>query len=320
MLVGLSAGCTTPLLKSDELRRDVPSPEAIPATATSIRFAVYGDNRLSRDHADRDTLSERRDRRRDVVEAIAAADPQFVIHAGDLVERGDDPELWRAFLNDTEPLLRPRFFYPAAGNHEYKGGFLEAFHEIAPNGTKNVKGYTFWAGPAYIIVFDSSAEPHPTAAGQFHEVWFNERLLDAQSAQYLFVVSHHPLYSSGRSTIMRFLVGKGGKVGHAPRTQDVAMRAILKRNLEQRRARDPSARTIVLTGHSHFYERYAVDGIDYVVTGGGGAPSHVPAERATHRKAAYEGNHFVEVSCSKNGEVTIEVVPVGTGTWIQRSQ
>ena len=113
MLVGLSAGCTTPLLKSDELRRDVPSPEAIPATATSIRFAVYGDNRLSRDHADRDTLSERRDRRRDVVEAIAAADPQFVIHTGDLVERGDDPELWRAFLNDTEPFAATALLLPS---------------------------------------------------------------------------------------------------------------------------------------------------------------------------------------------------------------
>ncbi len=311
-------GCATPLLKPDELVPEVQGPSVIQPGAEAIRFAVYGDNRLARGRVDRDSLSSRRRRRRRVTGAIAAGQPDFVLHTGDLVERGDDRELWQAFLSDSRPLLRPRYFYPAVGNHEYKGDFLEAFHEIAPNGAKNVKGYAFRAGSSYVIVFDFSAEPHPTVADGFHSAWLKERLLVAQSARFLFVVSHHPLYSSGRGPVGRFLISRG-EGGHAPRKKDIALRSILRQNLQQRKRRDPSARTVVLTGHSHFYERYVADGIDYVVTGGGGAPSHTPTRTAPHRKEAYEGDHFVEISCADD-TLKIDMIPVGTGDWIQRAR
>ena len=99
----------------------------------------------------------------------------------------------------------------------------------------------------------------------------------------------------------------------------MALRTVLDLNLAQRKARDPSARTVVLTGHSHFYERYAVGGIDYVVSGGGGAPSHTPAKQSPHRKAAYQGDHFVDITLSESG-LTIDMIPVGKGTWVQAPQ
>ena len=313
----LLASCGAPRLLKSELRNSVPGPIALEGTQPdTIRFAAYGDNRLSLDLWDRSYTSSRRFRRRAVTEAIASDSLDFVLHTGDLVENGDDPDLWIAFQNDTAPLLKRRFFYPSAGNHEYKGTFAEGFHQVAPEVVRDTKSYAFRAGPAYVIVFDSVVDPHPSESDDFHGQWFRQRLLDAESSRYLFVVSHHPIFSSGNGTIGRFLIGKG-KVGHAPRGRDKRLRAILADDLKQRKKHLPNARTVVFNGHSHFYERYEHEGVTYVTTGGGGAPSHSPRRKADHRVQAYKGDHYVRVTMTGD-YLGIKMVAVGKGSWVQK--
>lgn len=311
------ANCTAPRLLKSELRDSVPGPLALEGTKRdTIRFGVYGDNRLNRNITDRHYTSRRRFRRRGVVEAIASDRLDFLLHTGDLVERGDDPVLWNAFQTDTKPLLKRRFFYPAAGNHEYKGEFTEAFYQVAPEVVRDTKSYAFRAGPAYVIVFDSVVVPHPSDADDFHGQWFRDRLVEAESSRYLFVVSHHPVFSSGRGRIGRFLISKG-RVGHAPREKEMRLRGILANDLERRKKHFPNAKTVVFSGHSHFYERYEVDGVTYVTTGGGGAPAHDPGRKADHRVEAYKGDHYVRVMVAGE-DLDVEMVPVGEGRWVQR--
>ena len=319
LVVASLSSCGTPRLLKTELRESVPGPTALEGTIPdTIRFGVYGDNRLSRDRGDRSFNSKRRLRRRAIVKSIAADSLAFVLHTGDMVERGDDPDLWNAFRQDTEPLLKRRFLYPSAGNHEYKGEFTEAFFQVAPDVAKKAKSYAFSAGPARVIVFDSVVRPHPADGDRFHGKWLRDRLLEAESSPFLFVVSHHPMFSSGRGKIARFLISKG-KVGHSPRRRDVQLRTILSDDLRRRQKRHPNARTVVFSGHSHFYERYEYDGVTYVTTGGGGAPSHTPGRKADYRSGAYEGDHYVRVMMTET-DVDVRMVPVGLGTWIQEEK
>jgi hypothetical protein len=54
---------------------------------------------------------------------------------------------------------------------------------------------------------------------------------------------------------------------------------------------------LAFSGHNHFYERSLWDGVNYIVSGGGGAPRHNPfrsPNRNTGRlKAAQELHHCV---------------------------
>ena len=312
----LLTSCSTPKLRQSELADSVPTPIALEGIdPDTIRFGVYGDNRLSRDIGDRQFESSRRKRRRAIVQAIASDSLAFILHTGDLVERGDDTGLWNAFQQDTKPLLKRRFLYPSAGNHEYKGAFTEAFYQVAPEVVQDTKSYAFRVGPAYVIVFDSVVSPHPSDAEGIHGQWFKDRLLEAESSPFLFVVSHHPVFSSGRGTIARFLISKG-KVGHAPRGKDKRLRAIFADDLKRRRRHYENAKTVVFSGHSHFYEQYESEGVAYVTTGGGGAPSHNPARKADQRVAAYKGDHYIRVTMTQD-DVDVRLVPVGLGSWVQ---
>ncbi|OGG53261.1 MAG: hypothetical protein A3F84_05125 [Candidatus Handelsmanbacteria bacterium RIFCSPLOWO2_12_FULL_64_10] len=320
VLLLTAAGCA-PTLTLKDLRASAPPPARLtPSLPDTLAFVVYGDNRLSRDRADRAYDSDRRQRRRAVVSAIAGERPDFLLHTGDLVEKGGDESLWTLFQEDTAPLLRPRFFYPVAGNHEYKGGLSRTYFNLFGETIQGAKSYAFRCGSACVIVLDSTSKPVPTSedTSGVHARWFRERLREADQSRFLFVVLHHPPFSTGRGRVARFLFDR--HAGHAPRPQERILREMLADHLTRRRAQDPRARTVVFSGHSHFYEHYVYREVDYVVTGGGGAPSHTPSETPSpHRVAAYRGNHYVRVAVTGDN-LSCQIKPVGPGTWIQRER
>ena len=196
-----ACGTLAPQLTVEELRNPVPSPEGLVwNVGDSILFAVYGDNRLSVNHQDRNFDSARRRRRRAIVDAISLAGPDFVIHTGDLVEKGSNSELWSGFVEDSKDLLKPGFFYPVAGNHEYKGGKSESYFALFSETIGNSKSYSFRVGSATFIFLDSVSKLSPgmDPNSNIHSAWFNERLDEALDSRFLFVVMHHPVFSSGR--------------------------------------------------------------------------------------------------------------------------
>src|SRR5688572_12235224 len=77
-----------------------------PDKAKPFRFVVFGDTRTRHD------LHQR------VANAIVTAEPDFVLHTGDLVADGRQSSQWATFFRIERELLRRTVFFPVLGNHE----------------------------------------------------------------------------------------------------------------------------------------------------------------------------------------------------------
>ena len=210
-----------------------------------IRFVVFGDSR-SRSALDYDPASTLRQCRSRLSEAIQSEDVDFVINTGDMVKTASQ-ELWRYFAEDTAELLRPRFFYPTLGNHEYKGdpGDQRHYFELFEPMIGNLRSYAFAYGEAYVIVLDTFARPLPVQsekAGNEHAAWFRRQLVNARDSRVLIVALHYPVLSSGSGSVARLLarpvellLGRK-REGHSPLTWAAYLREDLVEELAARAA------------------------------------------------------------------------------------
>jgi 3',5'-cyclic AMP phosphodiesterase CpdA len=168
-----------------------------------------------------------------------------ICYYGNLADRYD-----HVFRRPMAPLIDAGVgFELAIGNHDEglrhsDEGIAEIEAELALLGTPGPY-YATTHGPADLFYLDSS-EPGvfgPDADTQWE--WLDDTLAAATS-QWRIVCLHHPLYSSGRH---------GSTVGARTRLQPILRRHHVD---------------LVLAGHDHHYERtHPIDGITYVVSGGG---------------------------------------------------
>ncbi len=236
---------------------------AAAANAPSYRFLVYGDTRT------------RHDVHRKVVEAILKDGvPEFAIQSGDLVENGEDNSLWPIYFDIEKNLLSQLAFFPVLGNHERNSrDFYEFFQAMTPY-------YSFNWGNAHFMVINSdiasSAVNKPARDAFWAEQtkWLEDELQASQSAEYRVVVAHHPPFSA-----------VSNRQGSNPE-----MRALVPM-FENYRV------SIAFFGHDHTYQRNLQTGINYVISGGGGAPLYDvdKPDPATSQKAISVEN-FVKVS------------------------
>jgi hypothetical protein len=232
-------------------------------TAPSYQFLVYGDTRT------------RHDVHRKVVEAILKDGvPEFAIQSGDLVENGEDNSLWPIYFDIEKNLLSQLAFFPVLGNHERNSrDFYEFFQSVTPY-------YSFNWGNAHFMVINSdiasSAVNKPARDAFWAEQtkWLEDELQASQNVEYRVVVAHHPPFSAvsnrqGSNPEMRALVPMFEKY-HV---------------------------SIAFFGHDHNYQRNLQNGINYVISGGGGAPLYDvdKPDPATSQKAIKVEN-FVKVS------------------------
>ncbi len=208
-----------------------------PTGDATFQFVVYGDTRT------------RHEVHRSVVQAMLKnSQPDFVIHTGDLVENGNDSSLWPIFFDIERELLRKVAFFPTLGNHERDAADYFSFMAAQPY-------YSFDWGAAHFAVINSdiqnaaASELQRQAFWQAETRWLEDDLQKAQKASLRFVVAHHP-----------------------------PMTAVKKRegNNEHMTALEPMFEKYKLSagffGHDHNYQHYLKNGIDYFITGGGGAP------------------------------------------------
>jgi 3',5'-cyclic AMP phosphodiesterase CpdA len=105
--------------------------------------------------------------------------------------------------------------------------------------------------------------------------WLESDLELHKDADFVFVSFHHPLYSSPESDDRR--------------EEQRELRKRFEPLLKRYRV------TAVFSGHDHFYERNEVDGIHYIVTGGGGAPLDEFGEPLPSSVKRESVHHFVMV-------------------------
>lgn len=172
-----------------------------------------------------------------------APDARFILHAGDLVNRGSRDLEWAqwfragGFIHGMVPAI------PVAGNHEYESiGLTEAERQRAltflwrpqfrlpvesalPDGLHETVYDIRYSDDLQVFVLNSNA---PDIAAQAQ--WLDAKLA-ASTARWRIVTQHHPVYSSGRER-------------DNPTMRNVLLPVLLRHKVD-----------LMLQGHDHTYAR-----------------------------------------------------------------
>ncbi len=228
-----------------------------PETTADFGFIVYGDTRT------RDAVHQK------VVDEMVKQNPAFVIHTGDMVANGTKTDEWRVFLGIEKQLLGSTVLYPSPGNHERQAPQYFDFFAARPH-------YSFNWGGVHVAVLNSDVGAVPKdRRDEFwteQKRWLEDDLASAAKADFRFVVLHHPPFSAT------------GRRGPNEQSREL-IPTFEKRGV-----------SVVFAGHDHNYQRHAKGGIQYIVTGGGGAPlydANPPIPDITVK--AIKAEHFVNV-------------------------
>jgi predicted phosphodiesterase len=226
-----------------------------PADAKLWSFAFVGDTHEGRGITDR------------IFAKLRDANMEFVVHLGDIVDRGDSDEQWEYVLNEAaKNRLR---LMPVVGNHDKEKCYDDQgeirFRQYFAHLPRTF--YHFRHRGLNFVMLNSERFPLPGTEQANFLSWELSRHPGPTV-----VCQHRPIFTSSK--------------------RDWANMYLFR--LWTHGALKDSDATLVLTGHNHYYERSKpLDGITYVVSGGG-APNLYAAEKP----AAYTGaltagrNHY----------------------------
>ncbi len=200
-----------------------------------VSFAAYGDTRTNENWHEM------------VCNAMSKERISFVLHTGDLVESGDLIRDWDDFFKASKNLYSKVSIIPTLGNHERNSVYYyQAFMSPTKGGGDFFRRwYSVVYGDIRIIVLDSNvARGSSTDRKQLE--WL-ENTLKKSKEKFKIVVFHHPFFTNAPN--------------REPNHREDWQKLFEKYGVQ-----------LVLNGHIHHYERFLVNGVMYVTTGGGGAP------------------------------------------------
>jgi hypothetical protein len=228
------------------------------ALGKHVTVIAYGDQRFH-DAGDTNPKIAVPAARQALVAQIAAEHPDAVTMSGDVPYKGSNAADYDVYRSETaawrEEHLR---VYPAMGNHELNGGedagvqnWWKAFPEL-----KGRRYYSVALGSRiYILQLDSNL---PLTEGSEQMRWIQAQIAGLpKTVDFVMIGLHHPPVADIQTRI---------EVDHNPRPNEIALRDYLTKI-----APLSHARFIVAAGHTHNYERHELGGVEYLVSGGGGA-------------------------------------------------
>jgi hypothetical protein len=184
-----------------------------------------------------------------VANRVKAIDPDIIVDSGDLVSDGNDSTDWdpEFFVPEKDVMSRSCFF-PSIGNHEGTAANYLQYFDLPTTNSGTERYYSFDYANAHFIMLDTTMT-YSSGSPQYN--WLESDLIANQGKHWIFAAFHHPPYSACLAH---------GSV--------LSVRNALCPLFEQYGV------DMVFNGHDHNYERGLVNGIYYIVTGGGGAPLH----------------------------------------------
>ncbi len=230
---------------------------SVPESALSKQpsIIVYGDMRFTDPS---NTKVANPQARRLLAEKVALEHPDALELTGDLAYAGNSPADYEEFKTETSSWRAASLrVYPVLGNHELVGGptslnnWWAAFPEL-----NNRRWYSVLFGKRiYLINLDSNSELLDDSR---QRLWLQDQIAHLpKSVEFVFIGLHHPPVADKQTLTEK---------DHNPRPNEIALRDYLSSIALKSRAQ-----FIVAAGHIHNYERLNVDGITYLVSGGGGA-------------------------------------------------
>jgi len=220
---------------------------------------------------------------RKLVQTILSFKPSIVFRVGDLVDDGNNPELWEAFNDIHGPLLNTTEYFPALGNHEYDSllysdNFL--FLDYRRWYSVNRMGIHF-------IVLDSNSQLNP---GSEQYEWLKSVLVDSkEEIKFKIVIFHHPIFDTGARH----------------KSDEKNLKHILLPLFEQ------YGISAVFSGHSHNYQRFKYNGIFFIVTGGGGSRLDGQGRTDSRLQRFKSTYHFCQL-IPGNDFLSIKVIGIGS--------
>jgi Icc-related predicted phosphoesterase len=274
---------------------------------TPFRFVAYGDTRFT---DPTDTKAADPEVRQQLVRAIADARPDFITFGGDIAYNGDKVSDWKVYDQETA-IWRERGIpvYPALGNHDLHGDINVALGNYFARfpALKQNRFYAVHAANSLMLTLDSALDETTGVQGE----WLRNQLNHVPSeADFVFIVMHHPPYSSSTDDKTE------GRGGHSARSPEQKLAAYLEEQQPKLRAR-----IVVFAGHVHNYEHHEHGGVTYFVTGGGGAHAYPITRAANDLFQSKEVNYhylLVEVQQGKL-KATMNRLEMknGVATWTQ---
>jgi 3',5'-cyclic AMP phosphodiesterase CpdA len=245
-------------------------------TAEPLRVGVIGDSGFG------ESVTAK------LAEQMASHPLDFVIHTGDVVyNAGENTSPAEAFalkyFCPFAPLLHQLPIYAVPGNHEYAqdariDGVPYYYHVFPPlldsgqidtSPSERRQYYAIVYQNIQFIFLDSQVFFGEKGKTE-QEEWLDQRLKDDQF-KYSVVIMHVPPFTSS--------------IIHPKDSQPV------RHSWHDKFA--GAGVPLVLSGHSHNYERLAVDGVTYVVTGGGSSQLYPALNINPDSQAFSVRSHFV---------------------------
>jgi len=125
----------------------------------------------------------------------------FIVLAGDLVDRGNERTNWDHFFLRAEGVFDRLPLMPCSGNHEYLDmgpRLYRALFELPRNGPSGIDSdlvYHFDCGDAFFAVLDSTLATCDPGNASRQADWL-DAALEQTKATWKFVIFHHPVYPS----------------------------------------------------------------------------------------------------------------------------
>lgn len=270
-----------------------------PEPGTPFSFVVFGDSRSNANAHAR------------VVERVRQEVPDFMLGTGDIVNEGASEADWAKLFEIEGALLREGVLFPSLGNHDRQGRGKTAsnyrkYFSLPENSPDPERYYAFTYASARFLVLDSNAY---SFALTDQTAWIEQQLQAARLSrhiEHIFVTMHHPPFSIS-------LHGGQGELREAwtPLFEKYQVSA-------------------VFSGHDHVYSRAKKNGVNYFVSGGGGAPLYGRKkksetidldatkffERVNHHLRVHIAGRHVEVSAVRADGTLIESLSWGQLPWI----
>jgi hypothetical protein len=247
-----------------------------------LRIVVYGDMRFTNPSNTSDTQPGVR---KWLAQKVAEEKPDILLLTGDMPFHGSDPADWKVYSQETAAWTQEQVrVYPTIGNHEglpdpAKGiaNYFAAYPQIEKHNY-----YSVQLGNVYLITLDSSIF--------MGGAWPQHRWLQAQlahipsSADFVFFLFHAPLVSDLQTA---FMLG-------IPDPSALSLRHELEASAGKSRAK-----FVVFNGHIHNYERFDVNGIMHVISGGGGArpyPIFIRGDQDLYQAGTYPNFNYLLIT------------------------
>jgi hypothetical protein len=253
-----------------------------------LTFIAYGDQRFT----DPSNVRSSHPRARQwLANQIAGERPDAVILNGDVPLSGTVKGDYAQFQSETKSWRDAHLrVFPALGNHEFVGEPKQALDNWWSNfpELRNRRWYSVQLGSRiYILALDSDASLLP---GSDQARWIETQINQLPAAvDFVIVTMHHPPVADIQTHLL---------VDHNPRPNEIALRDYLSKV-----AQTSHARFLVSAGHIHNYERNVVDGVVYLVAGGGGAAPYF-VERTPQdlfKSILFPNFHYVKFTLQKGG-------------------